>query len=176
MYLVLAGYIVHRVGHLTFGIWIGYKKKLVDIFSKVAFVYCLNLPTFSRNLAQYQPYTKPLVTFTMASSSQSRRARVRPMNGTLLGHVSLLPRQSILAVRKSEFGTHHPVTVPKTSVRGQNWLPSTYRSYHSSNGTILATDLRQHFCRCWASVGPYLTSHLGRFNLSHKTILLKKYP
>ena len=126
-----------------------------------AFVYCLNLPTFSRNLAQYRPYTKPIFTFTMASSSQSRRARVRPMNGTLLGHVSLLPRQTILEVRKSEFGTHRPVAVLKTSVRGQNWPPSAYRSYHFSNGTILATDLRQHFCRCWASVGPYLTSHLG---------------
>ena len=38
---------------------------------------------------------------------------------------------------------------------------SAYQSYHFSNGTILATDLRQHFCRCWDSVGPFLTSHLG---------------
>ena len=68
------------------------------------FVYCLNLPTFRRNLAQYWPCTKPIVTFTMASGSESRRARVRLMDGTLLG---------------------------------------------------------QHFCRCWASVGPYLTLHLG---------------
>ena len=77
-----------------------------------AFVDCLNLPTFSRNLAQ-----------------------------------------------------HWPVAVPKTSVGGQsfgqNWPPSAYRSYHLSIGMILATDFRQHFCRCWASVGPYLTSHLG---------------
>ena len=36
----------------------------------------LNLLTFSRNLAQYRPYTKPIVISTMASSSESRRARV----------------------------------------------------------------------------------------------------
>ena len=40
-----------------------------------AFFECLNLPTFSRNLAQYRPYTKPIVIFTMASSSESRRAQ-----------------------------------------------------------------------------------------------------
>ena len=70
-----------------------------------AFFDRLNLPTFSRNLAQYRPYKKPIVTFTMASSSENRRARVRPMDGTLLGHVSLLPWQKILEVRKPEFGT-----------------------------------------------------------------------
>ena len=69
------------------------------------FVDCLNLPTFSQNLAEYRPYTKPIVTFTIAFSSESRRARVRPMDGTLLGHVSLLPKQTILEVRKPEFGT-----------------------------------------------------------------------
>ena len=68
------------------------------------FVDCLNLPIFRRNLAQYRPYTKPIVTFTMASSSESRRDRIRPMDGTLLRRVSLLPRQTILEVRKSEFG------------------------------------------------------------------------
>ena len=58
----------------------------------VAFVDCLNWPTFSRNLAQYRPYTNPIDTFTMASSSESRRARVRPMNSksfwkkTRVGH------------------------------------------------------------------------------------------
>ena len=60
---------------------------------------------------------------------------------------------------------HWLVAVPKMSVGGQslgqNWPPSAYRSYHSSHGIILATDLQQNFCRCWASVGPYLTSHLG---------------
>ena len=69
------------------------------------FVDWLNLPTFSRNLAQYRPYTKPIVTFTMASSSERRRARVRPMDGTLLGDVSLLPRKTILEVRKPKLGT-----------------------------------------------------------------------
>ena len=70
-----------------------------------AFFDCLNLPTFSRNLAQYRPYTKPIVIFTMAFSSESRRARVGLIDGTLLGHVSLLSRQTILEVRKPEFGT-----------------------------------------------------------------------
>ena len=37
-----------------------------------AFVDYLNLPTFSRNLTQYWPCIKPIVTFTMASSSESR--------------------------------------------------------------------------------------------------------
>ena len=66
---------------------------------------CLNWPTFSPNLAQNRPYTKPIITFTVASSSESRRARVWLMDGILLGHVSLLTRQTILEVRKSEFGT-----------------------------------------------------------------------
>ena len=70
-----------------------------------AFFDSLNCPTFSRNLARYRPYTNPIVIFTMAPSSESRKARVRPMDGTLLGHVSLLPRQTILEVRKPEFGT-----------------------------------------------------------------------
>ena len=48
---------------------------------------------------------------------------------------------------------------------GQNWPPSAYRSYYSSNGTIWATDLREHFFRSWASAGPYLTSHSG--NMLH---------
>ena len=71
----------------------------------VPFVDCLNLPIISRNLAQYRPYTKPIVIFTMASNSESRRARVRSMDGTLLNHVSLLPRQTILKVRNPEAGT-----------------------------------------------------------------------
>ena len=70
-----------------------------------AFFECLNLPTFSWNLTQYRPYTKPIVIFAMASSSESRRASVGLMDGTLLGHVSLLLRQTILEVRKPAFGT-----------------------------------------------------------------------
>ena len=74
-----------------------------------AFVNCLNLPTFDRNLAQYRPYNKPTVTFTMASSSESRIGRQ----------------------------VHTGVIIRATA------------------------RYRQHFCRCCASVGPYLTSHLG---------------
>ena len=132
-----------------------------------AFVDCLNLPTFIRNLAQYRPYTNPIFTFTMASTSESRRARVRPMGGTLLGHVSLLPRQNIVGVRSQSSAQHRPVAVPKTidtgQSLGQNWPSSAYRNYHSSNGTILATDFRQHFCRCLVTDGPYLYSHLGYY-------------
>ena len=73
--------------------------------TNVAFVDCLNLPAFSRNLAQYRPCTTSIVTFTMSSSFESRRARVRPMDGILLGQVSFLPRQTILEVREPEFGT-----------------------------------------------------------------------
>ena len=73
-----------------------------------AFVECLILPIFSRNLAQYGPYTKLIFTFTMASSSESGRARVPPMDGTLLGHMSLLPWQTIYCAEnkcwRTEFG------------------------------------------------------------------------
>ena len=75
---------------------LGQRRRLIDYS---------NLPTFSRNLAQYRPYTKPIDTFTMASNSENRRVRVQLMDGTLLGHVSFLPRQTILKVRKPEFGT-----------------------------------------------------------------------
>ena len=56
-----------------------------------AFFDYLNWPISSRNLAQYRPCTKPIVTFTMASSSESRRARVRPMDRKLLGFGQFLP-------------------------------------------------------------------------------------
>ena len=55
------------------------------------------------------------------------------MDGTLLGHVSLLPRQTILEVRKSEFGSAlarccaEDKSVGGQSL-GQNWPPSAYRS------------------------------------------------
>ena len=55
------------------------------------------------------PYTKPIVIFTMASSSESRRARVGLINGTLLAYVKrtrvrhsigpLLCRKQVLAAR-----------------------------------------------------------------------------
>ena len=84
-----------------------------------AFFDCLNLPTFLRNLAQYRPYTKPIVILTMASSSESRRARVGLMGGTLLGHVSLLPRQTNLEVRKLEFGT----VLARCCAENKYWRP-----------------------------------------------------
>ena len=115
------------------------------------FVGCLNLPNFSRNLAHYRPYIKPIVTFTMASSSESRRASVQPKDGTLLGHMSLFHGKTFWGWENQSPAQHRPVDVPKTNVAGQslghNWPPSAYWSYDSSNGTILATDLRQKFCR-----------------------------
>ena len=83
-----------------------------------AFVDGLNLPIFSRNLAHCRPYTKPIITFTMASSFESRRARVRPRD-PLLGHVSLLPRQSILEVKKPEFCR----TLASFCAENKRWQP-----------------------------------------------------
>ena len=134
------------------------------------FVDCLNLPTFSGNLAQCRPDTKPLVTFSMASSSESRRARVGLMDGTLLGYVSLLPRQTILEVRKSEFGTalarcyaenkcRRPEFGPELSAKCIPELSFQQRQDIGSRSSA-------NFWRCWASVGPYLTSHLGSVFLS----------
>ena len=86
--------------------------------------------------------SKPIVTFTMASSSESRKARVRLMDG----HVSLLPLQTILEQRKPKFGTVSACCCAENKCcgqsLGQNWSPSAYRSYHCINGAILATDLR----------------------------------
>ena len=59
-----------------------------------AFVDCLNLTTFSQNLAQYRPYTKPIVTFTTTSSS-------------------------ILEVRKPDFGT----ASARRCVENKCWQP-----------------------------------------------------
>ena len=93
-----------------------------------AFVYCLNLSTFSRNLAQYRPYIKPIVTFTMASSYESRRARFRPMDGTLLGHVSLLPRQTILGVRirRQVHDIDNRSSETSLPILGQCWAVSNF--------------------------------------------------
>ena len=124
-----------------------------------AIVDCLNLPTFSWNVAQYQPYIKPIVTYTMASSSESRRARVRPMDSTLLGHVSLLPRQTILKVRKPEFGS----ALARCYSENKCWRPFWARiGRQVHTGVVFPATARywQHLCRCWASVGPYITSHL----------------
>ena len=132
-----------------------------------AFVDCLNLPSFSRDLAQYRPYTKPIVIFTMASSSESRRARVGLMDGTLLGHVSHLPRQNILEVRKLEFGTalarccgenkcRQPEFGPKLAAK---CIPELLFQQRPDIGSRFSVN----FYRCWASLGPYLTSHLVIF-------------
>ena len=84
------------------------------------------------------------VTFTMVASSERRRARVRRMDGTLLGRVSILLQQTFLEVRKPEFGTASPLVVPKTNVGGQslsqNWPPSAYLSHHSAKA------------RCWQPI------------------------
>ena len=132
-----------------------------------AFFDCLNLPTFSRNLAQCRPYTKPIVIFTMASSYERRRARVGLMDGTLLGHVSLLPRQTILEVRKPELGT----ALARCCAKNKCWRPEfgpelaakcipelSFQQRHDIGSWSSA-----NFWRYWASVGPYLTSHLGYF-------------
>ena len=140
-----------------------------------AFFDCLNLPTFNQNLAQYRPYTKPIVIFTMASSSESRRARVGHMDGTLLGHVSLLPRQTILEVRKPEFGT----ALARCCTENKCWRPEfgpalatkcipqlSFQQRHDIGSRSWA-----NFWRCWASVGPYLISHLGVHPLKIETLV-----
>ena len=144
----------------------------------VAFFNCLNWQTFSRNLAQYRPYKKPIVIFTMTSSSEIRRARVGLMDGTLLGHVSLLPRQTILEVRKPEFGT----ALARCCAENKNWRPE-FRSELAAKCIPELSFQQRHdigsrssanFWRCWASVGPYLISHLGNINLTKYLITSSK--
>ena len=113
----------------------------------------------------YRPYTKPIVIFTMASSSESRRARVGLMDGTLLGHVSLLPRQTILEVKKPEFGT----ALARCCAENKCWRPELGPALAAKCIPELSFQQRHdigsqssaNFWRCWASVGPYLISHLG---------------
>ena len=105
------------------------------------------------------------LTFTMASCYESTRARVWPIDGTLLGHVSLLRRQTILEVRKPEFGT----ASARCCAENKYWWPEfgpkmaakcipklSFQQRHDIGNRSSA-----NFCRCWASVGPYLTLHLG---------------
>ena len=144
-----------------------------------AFVDCLNWPTFSWNLAQYWPYTNLIVSFTMASSSESRRARVGLMGGTLLGHVSLLPRQTIPELRKPEFGTE----LARCCAENKYWRPEfgpelaakyipelSFQQRHDIGSRSSA-----NFWRCWASVGPYLTSHLGNTIIIWIILMRKHY-
>ena len=123
-----------------------------------AYVDFSNSRTFSRNLAQYRPYTKPIVTFTMSSSSENKRVRVRPMDGTLLGHVSLLPQKTILEVRKSEFGT----ALARCCAENKCWRPEygpelaakcipelSFQQRHKIGNRSLATFLPM-LGQCWA--------------------------
>ena len=111
----------------------------------------------------------------MAFSSEIGRDGVRPMDGTLLRHVSLLPRQTILEVRKPEFGTG----LARCCAENKCWRPEfgsglsakcipdlSFQERHDIGNRSLA-----NFWRCWASVGSYLTSHLG-INQNH--IILSK--
>ena len=50
---------------------------------------------------------------------RNRRSRVQPMDDTLLGHMSILPRQIILEVRKPEFGT----TSARCCAENKCWKP-----------------------------------------------------
>ena len=121
-----------------------------------AFFDCLNLPTFSWNLAQYWPCIKPIVIFTMAFSSESRTANVRPMSAHYWAMCHFYHGKPFWKWENQSSAQHWPVAVPKTSAGGQSlgqhWSPSAYRIYHSSNGTILAADLRQIF----GDAGPVL--------------------
>ena len=91
------------------------------------------------------------------------------MDGTLLGHVSLLLRQTIPEVRKTELGT----ALAHCYAENKYWRPEfgpelaakcipelSFQQRHDIGSRSTA-----NFWRCWASVGPYLTSHLGSYNL-----------
>ena len=130
----------------------------------------LNSPTFIRNLAQYWSYTEPIVIFKMASSSEIRRARFGLMDGALLGHVSLLPRQTILKVRKSEFGT----ALARCCAENKYWRPEfgptlaakciselSFQKRHNIGNRSSAT-LLPILGQCWASIAVCIRQVLGR--------------
>ena len=106
-----------------------------------AFIDCSNWPTFSRNSAQYRPYTIRLSLLLW-----------HPVPWT--AHYSAMCHfyhgKSFWKWENQCSAQHWPVAVLKTSFSGQsldqNWPPSAYRRYHSSNGTILTTDHRQIYC------------------------------
>ena len=101
-----------------------------------AFVDCLSLPTFNRNLAQYRPYTKPIVTFTMATSFESRPHIIGPcVTITTANHSGsdknrvwhsigpLLCRKQVLAARvwaRIGHQVHTGVIIPATA---RYWQP-----------------------------------------------------
>ena len=80
------------------------------------FVDYLNLQILSRNLAQYRPYTKPIATFTMASSSESRRARFRPMAEHYCTMCHFYHGKPFRKWENQSSAQHWLVVVPKTSV------------------------------------------------------------
>ena len=126
----------------------------------------LNLPTFNRNMVQYRPYTKSIAILLWHPVLKVEE----PDSGSwaahyLLGHVSLLPRQTILEVRKPEFGT----ALTRCCAKNKCWRPELavkcipelpFQQRHD-----IGSRSSENFWRCWASVGPYLTSHLGNDNL-----------
>ena len=79
------------------------------------YVDCLNLPTFSQNLAQYRPYNKPIVTFTMACSS------VGPLlcQKQVLAGILELPFQQRHDIGNWSSATFFPIL-------GQCWTVSTF--------------------------------------------------
>ena len=91
----------------------------------------------------------------------------RPMDGTLLRHVSLLPRQTILEVRKPEFDT----ALARCCAENKYWQPEFGPGLAAKCIPELSFQQRHdignlssvNFWRSQASVGPYLTSHLGRY-------------
>ena len=110
--------------------------------STAAFFDYLNLPTFSRNLAQYRPYTKPIVIFTMTSSSESRRARDGLIIGTALARCCAENK-----CWRPEFGPALAAKcIPELSFQQRHDIGSRFSA---------------NFWRCWASAGPYLISHFG---------------
>ena len=118
----------------------------------VAFVDCSNLPTFSRNLAQYRPYIKPIVTYYTYYYY-------------IAGPCVNFPRQTILKVKKPDVGT----ALARCCAENKCWCPKfgpelaakcipelSFQQRHNIGNRSL-----EKFWRCWANVGPYLTSHLG---------------
>ena len=137
--------------------------------TRVAFVVCSNLPNFSRNLASIGPIPSRLSFLLWHPILKVEE----PESGSWTTHYWAMYHfyqgKQFWKWKNQSLAQNWPVAVPKTSVGGknlvQNWLPSAYRSYNSSSGTILASDLWQHFCQCWASVRPYLFLHLGAYQV-----------
>ena len=98
----------------------------------------------------------------------------------VIGPVSLLPRQTILEVRKSEFGT----ALARCCAENKCWRPEfgpalaakcipelSFQQRHDIGSRSSA-----NFWRCWASVGPYLISHLGMCPRSGQIFFVRYLP